>query len=86
MSELSQLFAEDWAWEMNDNPEYASQAGFRGGPGLQDVSPAGYAVRREHSSHMLARLQALDSAAFSPDEAIFAQMFNQTHADIVEGM
>ena len=60
-SELHELFREDWEWEMQDNPEFAIQAGVFeaavGGFALQDVSPQGYLLRKQHSEEMVIKVQ-----------------------------
>lgn len=87
---LHALFKEDWDWEMNDNPEYASQAGFRtttSGHALQDVSVAGYMKRKAHSEEMLRRIAAIDFTLFDSNDArMFAPLFIQMHRDVIDGI
>ena len=39
---LNKLFEKDFTWEINDNPEFASQAGYHNIRGLQDLTLEGY--------------------------------------------
>ena len=59
---LKALYDEDWSFEMADNAEFASLSGFhdvaRPEP-LQDVSPAGYRRRAEHSAEMRRRVASI---------------------------
>lgn len=88
--DLHQLFKEDWDFEMQDNPEFASQAGLQtatSGHCLQDVSEAGYEARKEHSARMLEKMATVDFTLFSSDDArVFAPLFVQMHRDIVENV
>lgn len=89
ISALQGVFAEDWAWEMNDNPEFASQAGehdiVRPASGhLQGVAPKHYAERREHSVRMASRLQALiASDSLTREEKVLAALVESQHSDMV---
>ena len=62
---LQDIFAIDWKWEMNDNPEFSVQAGDHANATglLQDVSPTAYSMRLEHSKRMLAMLASLKSSS-----------------------
>jgi uncharacterized protein (DUF885 family) len=88
--DLHGLFKEDWEWEMNDNPEFASQAGLRtatSGHCLQDVSEAGYQARKAHSAEMLKKMAVVDFTMFSSADArVYAPLFVQMHRDIVENI
>jgi uncharacterized protein (DUF885 family) len=89
-SELECLFQEDWDWEMNDNPEFASQAGkFDTKPSvyLQNLSPASYTERSKHSKEMLAKIDAiLSKGGLTSHHSIFAQLFRNMHAELVESI
>ena len=88
-SSLKDLFSFDWEWEMNDNPEFCVQAGGHDNAKgtLQDVSPTGYRARVQHSTKMLEMLGALKSSTqLSVEEILQAQLFEQMHSGIVEGI
>jgi len=86
---LQAAFAEDWAWEMNDNPEFASQAGEHdtlrpAGCALQGVAPQHYAQRREHSVKMAARLQEmLAGNSLTREEKVLATLVESQHTDMI---
>ena len=47
--ELRELFATEWAWDMAQSPEWATQLGDRSHDDkLSDLSPASFAARRNH--------------------------------------
>jgi uncharacterized protein (DUF885 family) len=89
---LKQLFDSDWQWEMADNPEFASQAGqhdlqWPEGQELQDVSPAAYDRRRQHSVEMIEAVRSIIAAgSLSKEERIYANLFERSHSEIVTGM
>lgn len=52
----AELLDEDWEWQLQDNPEFASQAGeHRYAHLLQDLSPAAFDARRQHGEEMVRR-------------------------------
>lgn len=59
---LKALYDEDWAFEMADSAEFAALSGFHDATHpepLQDVSPAGYRRRAEHSADMRRRVASI---------------------------
>lgn len=92
---LKTIFEEDWAWEMQDNPEFASQAGAhdtKWAPenALQHVGPSSYQARAAHSQSILDKLEKVLSEAkegeLSKQEKIFAALIKSQHLDIVESV
>lgn len=90
---LQKLFDEDWAFEVRDNPEFASQAGVhdveRGADdALQHVSPASYELRAAHSEKMFKAVNQILADArpseLSKEDLIFASLFQSQHADIAK--
>ena len=90
--ELQDLFASDWAWEMEDNPEFASQSGEHDivpvpGKELQDLSPSAYTARREHSQQMLEAIRSIQATcSLSKTEAIYAALFERSHREICQAI
>lgn len=90
--ELQELFANDWAWEMADNPEFASQSGEHDvvpvpGKELQDLSPGAYTVRKEHSQQMLEAIQNIQrTCTLSKSEAVYAALFERSHREIIQAI
>ena len=65
-AEVQQLMEQDWHWQLQDNPEYASQAGqHQWDAKLQDLSPSSFNQREAHDKEMLAAAKALLSRAES---------------------
>lgn len=89
---LQKLFDFDWSWEIEDNPEFASQAGQHDfipsiGRELQDLSPAAYAARGEHSKRMVEAVRRIQSHGdLNESEKIYAALFERMHSDIVAAL
>ena len=91
-SKLNHLFERDWHWEMLDNPEFACQAGNyliyeEGAQLLQDVSPAGYLQRKDHSTEMQKELASiLLLGGLSSEDLILADLFATSHGGIAKNI
>lgn len=94
-AQLHALFREDWAWELRDNPEFASQAGahdtpFVPGTALQHVDWASYLARAAHSTQMVERVQAIVAQAkdgeLSKADQIFAALFKDQHEQLARAV
>jgi uncharacterized protein (DUF885 family) len=89
---LKEAFADDWRWEVLDNPEFGSQAGVHetAWPAdgiLQAVNPASYAARSAHSQAMASRLRLLlESGELSPAESRLAALVESQHTDMVHSL
>ncbi len=92
---LKALYHEDWLWEINDNPEFMSQAGcsvtdpdWRPEMALQHVDPASYQRRAEHSRLMVERATEIMSGTpnieelLTKEDIIIATLFTSQHNDI----
>ena len=90
MGRLEELFQEDWEWEMNDNPEFASQAGkfdIHHTVYLQKVSPDSYSERSKHSKDMLAKIDSIVSdGGLTSQQSIFAQLFRSMHSELARSI
>eukprot|EP00747_Dinoflagellata_sp_TGD_P165731 gnl/TRDRNA2_/TRDRNA2_187458_c0_seq1.p1 gnl/TRDRNA2_/TRDRNA2_187458_c0~~gnl/TRDRNA2_/TRDRNA2_187458_c0_seq1.p1 ORF type:complete len:629 (+),score=115.72 gnl/TRDRNA2_/TRDRNA2_187458_c0_seq1:88-1887(+) len=74
--QLVALFEEDFEFQMHDNPEFASQAGFHQYDSrLQDLSPAAFELRVEHNAETQARLAKIDLSALSASDRLYADLF-----------
>ncbi|CAE8732806.1 unnamed protein product, partial [Polarella glacialis] len=59
-AQLLHLFQEDFEFQLRDNPEFASQAGFHQySANLQELSPQAFEHRLEHNAEVLGELQKL---------------------------
>lgn len=68
--QLATLLWEDFQFQLEDNPEFASQSGFSEHDArLQDLSPHSFDARAEHNRVFLQRLQALDLSDASVTDA-----------------
>ena len=91
-NKLMQLFEKDWQWEIVDNPEFACQAGsylkYEDGTSLlQDVSPAGYLQRKDHSTEMLKELDAvLSLGGLNSEQLLLADLFAMSHNGIAKNI
>ncbi len=90
--QLAAILEADWRWELDDNPEFAIQAGALDALGaeiaLQDVSPEGYTRRFEHSRAIAADLRALlessEARALSKSERVVASLVLESHTRMAE--
>jgi uncharacterized protein (DUF885 family) len=61
---IYRMIEEDWQWQLEDNPEYATQAGQHQYDGnLQDVSPSAFEARADHDRKLLAKAELMLSKA-----------------------
>jgi uncharacterized protein (DUF885 family) len=73
---LSKLIAEDWQWQLRDNPENATYLGERGHDDrLTDRSPAAWQKRREHNREMLTRIEAIDRSKLNAQDRLNYDLF-----------
>ncbi|HEU4886782.1 MAG TPA: DUF885 domain-containing protein [Thermoanaerobaculia bacterium] len=83
---LNKLIAEDWQWQLRDNPENATYLGERGHDDrLADRSPAAWQKRREHNREMLRRIEAIDRAKLSVNDRLNYDLFLLQTKMAVEG-
>jgi uncharacterized protein (DUF885 family) len=83
---LNKLIAEDWQWQLRDNPESATYAGERGHDDrLTDRSAAAWERRRAHNREMLKRIEAVDRAKLSADDRLNYDLFLLQTKVAVEG-
>jgi len=78
--QLVALLEEDFEYQLLDNPEYASQAGFHEhGARLQSLSPASYEMRIEHNTEILQRLSDinLEDASIGAREKLWAELLRE---------
>jgi len=73
---LHQLYAEEWEWQLRDNPEGATLMGDRRyDDRLTDRSSDAYARRREHVRESLTRIQAIDRTKLSAADKLNYDVF-----------
>ena len=63
-SALLEMLEDDFRWQLEDNPEYASQCGIHDFDNrLQDLSPSAFERRKTHAEAQLAQLTQIESTA-----------------------
>jgi uncharacterized protein (DUF885 family) len=73
---LRQLYADEWEWQLRDDPENATVQGDRRyDDRLTDRSAAAYANRREHARQSLARIEAIGRAGLSDADELNYDIF-----------
>jgi uncharacterized protein (DUF885 family) len=83
---LNRLIAEEWTWQMRDNPENATYLGERGyDDRLTDRSPAAWEQRREHNRATLKRVEAIDRNKLEKKDQLNYDLFLQQERTLVEG-
>lgn len=83
---LNKLIAEDWQWQLRDNPENATYLGERGHDDrLMDRSPAAWQRRREHNRETLQRVQAIQRAKLIAADRLNYDLFLLQSNLAVEG-
>ncbi|MGA9771787.1 MAG: DUF885 domain-containing protein [Blastocatellia bacterium] len=76
VKKLQALFEEDWQWNLKEFPEGATMFGDnRYNNLLTDVSIEGYERRKAHEREMLDRIQKLDRAQLTGQDAISYDLF-----------
>jgi len=90
---LKALFDEDWAFELGDNPEFASQAGSHDHDvafqqfALQSLSVAAYKARGSHSRRMASECKAILAAGgLSTEARAWARCFVGLHEDLADSI
>ncbi|MFL6246122.1 MAG: DUF885 domain-containing protein [Thermoanaerobaculia bacterium] len=83
---LNKLIAEDWQWQLRDNPENATYLGERGHDDrLTDRSPEAWQKRREHNREMLQRIEAIERTKLSAGDRLNYDLFLLQAKLAVEG-
>lgn len=73
---LDKLIADDWQWQLRDNPENATYVGERGHDDqLMDRSAAAWQRRREHDRETLQRIEAIDRTKLSAGDQLNYDLF-----------
>jgi uncharacterized protein (DUF885 family) len=85
-AKLHDLFAREWAWRLQQNPELATAVGVHDyDDRLADLSPEALAGAVERTRGFLAELRALDRAALSPADQASYDIFATQLRERVEG-
>jgi uncharacterized protein (DUF885 family) len=85
-AQLNKLIADEWQWQLADNPENATYLGERGHDDrLMDRSPAAWQKRREHDRETLQRIEAIDRTKLSADDRLNYDLFLLQAKLAVEG-
>eukprot|EP00931_Biecheleriopsis_adriatica_P077751 TRINITY_DN51256_c0_g1_i1.p1 TRINITY_DN51256_c0_g1~~TRINITY_DN51256_c0_g1_i1.p1 ORF type:complete len:592 (-),score=146.33 TRINITY_DN51256_c0_g1_i1:59-1834(-) len=80
--ELQAVLDEDFQFQLRDNPEFASQAGFHQCDGqLQDLRPQAWEARLEHNAEVLERLRRLDLPSLDQTQKLRAQLLRAAIED-----
>lgn len=83
---LHKLLAEEWEWQLRDNPEWATTLGDkRYDDRLTDRSAAAWAKRREHNRETLQRIEAIDRAALGEADKLNYDLFLLQTRTAVDG-
>jgi uncharacterized protein (DUF885 family) len=83
---LNKLIADEWQWQLADNPENATYLGERGHDDrLMDRSPVAWQKRREHDRETLQRVEAIDRTKLSADDRLNYDLFLLQAKLAVEG-
>jgi uncharacterized protein (DUF885 family) len=83
---LNKLIAEEWQWQLGDDPENATFLGERGHDDrLTDRSAAAWERRRQHNRETLARVEAIDRAKLGADDQLNFDLFLLQTKLAVEG-
>jgi uncharacterized protein (DUF885 family) len=73
---LQALFNEDWEYQLKEHPEFATNLGDnRYNDRLTDLSIDAINKRKEHSQQMLEKLQKIDKASLSEQDALSYDLF-----------
>ena len=73
---LHQLFAEEWEWQLRDQPEAATEVGDRRyDDRLTDRSAAAWSRRREHVRELIERLGTIDRTKLSDADKLNYDLF-----------
>jgi len=82
---LNDLFAEQWEYEMEHNPTYASSLGDRRWNSVwDDVSLSAIDQNFEHVKQLLERLQKIDRSQLPPRDQLNYDLFKKRYAQSVE--
>jgi uncharacterized protein (DUF885 family) len=82
---LNRLIAEEWTWQMRDDPETATNLGERGyDDRLTDRSPAAWEQRRQHNRATLKRVEAIDRSKLGKSDQLNYDLFLQQERMLVE--
>jgi len=70
---VRELVAADWAWQLEDSPEYATligQASPAAARRLDDLSLAAFGARREYFAGLAAELRAIDAVGLAAEDRL----------------
>eukprot|EP00927_Polykrikos_kofoidii_P022347 TRINITY_DN20897_c0_g1_i1.p1 TRINITY_DN20897_c0_g1~~TRINITY_DN20897_c0_g1_i1.p1 ORF type:complete len:616 (+),score=119.60 TRINITY_DN20897_c0_g1_i1:60-1850(+) len=74
--QLRALMKADFEWQLQDNPEFATQAGFHQHDSmLQKLSPQSWDDRLEHNKEVCNLLAQIDTGCLSDTERLYASLF-----------
>ncbi|HYL94085.1 MAG TPA: DUF885 domain-containing protein, partial [Alphaproteobacteria bacterium] len=83
---LHDLFATEWEYELQQDPEQASSLGdYRWNDRWADESLEAYARRYQHTREVLAKLAKIDRASLSPADQLNYDLFKKRHERAIEG-
>jgi uncharacterized protein (DUF885 family) len=83
-AQLQELFDEDWAFRLAENPLFATSAGdHRYDDRLPSMTHADLARRAAHDGASLVKLKGVDRSALSASERVSAEMFARELSDAV---
>src|SRR5688500_13723085 len=83
---LNKVIAEEWQWQLRDDPESATFIGERGHDDrLTDRSAAAWQRRREHNRETLVRIEAIKRAKLGAEDQLNYDLFLLQAKLAVEG-
>ncbi len=83
---LNKIIAEEWQWQLRDDPESATSLGERGHDDrLQDRSAAAWQRRRAHNRETLARVEGIDRTKLGAEDQLNYDLFLLQAKLAVEG-
>jgi uncharacterized protein (DUF885 family) len=83
---LNKIIAEEWQWQLRDDPETATFVGERGHDDrLMDRSAAAWQKRREHNRETLERIEAIERTKLGADDQLNYDLFLLQTKLAVEG-
>lgn len=84
---FNQLLADEWEYEMRESPESATEVGdYRYNDRWSDYSIAHQLQQKKDAQEWLAKFQAVDTAGFSEQEKLSAQLMIRSQKNLIEGI
>jgi len=81
-SQLHDLFASAWDYDMQQDPERASELGDRRwNTAWEDMSPEAYARRNQHNQEVLAQLAKIDRSRLNKTDQLNYELFQKRYQD-----